>query len=117
MANLIDMGEEIPSVSTSPIEDVCARLASLTIAQQNQLAKDMHIHKDPLHCLLRSALLRRNQDKDVYISARKSMTVCFHIHSTTKRAESVALLDSGATENFMNLSYAKWLRLPIKQLE
>ena len=45
------------------------------------------------------------------------MTVRFYIHSITKRAESVALLDSGATENFMNLSYAKWLKLPIKQLE
>ena len=45
------------------------------------------------------------------------MTVCFYIHSITKRAENVALLDSGTTENFMNLSYAKWLRLPIKQLE
>jgi hypothetical protein len=28
----------------------------------------------------------------------------------------IALVDSGATENFINLSYAKWLRLPIKQL-
>ena len=45
------------------------------------------------------------------------MTVRFYIHSITKRAESVALLDLGATENFMNLSYAKWLRPPIKQLE
>ena len=45
------------------------------------------------------------------------MTVHFYIHSITKRAESVALLNSGATEDFMNLSYAKWLRLPIKQLE
>jgi len=27
-----------------------------------------------------------------------------------------ALIDSGATENFMNLTYAKWLRLPIKRL-
>ena len=44
------------------------------------------------------------------------MTIQFYIHSITKRAESVALLDSRATENFMNLSYAKWLRLPIKQL-
>jgi hypothetical protein len=69
------------------------------------------------HCLIRSALIRRNLDEDVYISARKSMTIRFFIHSITKRAESVALLDSGATENFMNLSYAKWLRLPIKQLE
>src|SRR6266850_466232 len=33
-----------------------------------------------------------------------------------KRAKAVALLDSGATKNFINLSYAKWLKLPIKQL-
>ena len=45
------------------------------------------------------------------------MTVCFYIHSITKRAEAIALLDSGATENFMNLSYAKWLKLPIKHLD
>ena len=44
------------------------------------------------------------------------MTIRFYIHSIAKQAESIALLDSGATENFMNLSYAKWLRLPIKQL-
>ena len=44
------------------------------------------------------------------------MTVRFFIHSIAKRAEAIALLDSGATENFMNLSYAKWLKLPIKQL-
>ena len=115
--NLIDIEEEISPTSISPLEDVRTRLASLTTAQQNQLAKGMSIQEDPLHCLLRSALLRQNQDEDVYISARKSMTVRFYIHSITKRAESVALLDSGATENFMNLSYAKWLRLPIKQLE
>ena len=45
------------------------------------------------------------------------MTVQFYIHSIAKRAEAIALLDSGATENFMNLSYAKWLKLPIKQLD
>jgi len=44
------------------------------------------------------------------------MTVRFFIHLIAKRAEAIALLDSGATENFMNLSYAKWLKLPIKQL-
>ena len=44
------------------------------------------------------------------------MTIQFYVHSIAKRAESIALLDSGATENFMNLSYAKWLQLPIKQL-
>ena len=50
------------------------------------------------------------------MSACKSMTVRFFIHSVAKRAEATALLDSGATENFMNLSYAKWLKLPIKEL-
>ena len=44
------------------------------------------------------------------------MTIRFYVHSIAKRAKSVALLDSGVTENFMNLAYAKWLRLPIKQL-
>jgi hypothetical protein len=34
-----------------------------------------------------------------------------------KRAEIVALIDSGATKNFLNLSYAKWLQLSIKTLK
>jgi hypothetical protein len=29
----------------------------------------------------------------------------------------VALIDSGATKNFLNLLYAKWLQLPIKTLK
>jgi hypothetical protein len=44
------------------------------------------------------------------------MTVHFYTHSIMKRAEGVALVDSGATENFMNLEHIKWLRLPIKRL-
>jgi len=44
------------------------------------------------------------------------MTIRFYVHSIAKRAKAVALLDSGAMENFINLSYAKWLKLPIKQL-
>ena len=44
------------------------------------------------------------------------MTVRFFVHSIAKRAEAIALVDSGATENFMNLTYAKWLRLPIKRM-
>jgi hypothetical protein len=62
------------------------------------------------------ALVRQIGDKNVYILARKSMTVCFYTHSIVKRAEGVALVDSGATEIFMNLGYAKWLRLPIEKL-
>ncbi len=44
------------------------------------------------------------------------MTVRVFIHSNSKRAETISLLDSGATENFLNLDYTKWLKLPIKQL-
>ncbi len=44
------------------------------------------------------------------------MTVRVFIHSNSKRAETISLLDSGATENFLNLEYAKWLKLPIKRL-
>jgi hypothetical protein len=45
------------------------------------------------------------------------MTIRFFVHSIAKRAELIALVDSGATENFMNLTYAKWLRLPIKKMD
>src|SRR5258708_10459220 len=45
------------------------------------------------------------------------MTLRFFVHSIAKRAKAIALVDSGATENFMNLTYAKWLQLPIKQME
>ena len=38
------------------------------------------------------------------------------MHFIAKRAEAVALLDLGVTENFMNLSYARWLKLLIKEL-
>jgi hypothetical protein len=54
---------------------------------------------------------------DVFISNRKSMTIRTFIHLKSKRAETVALLDSGATENFMNLDYAKYLQLPIQCLK
>ena len=38
------------------------------------------------------------------------------VHSRLKRAETVALLDSEATENFINISYAQKLNLPIQRL-
>ena len=39
------------------------------------------------------------------------------LHSWSKRANTITLVDSGATENFMNLNYAKYLHLPIKALK
>jgi len=44
------------------------------------------------------------------------MTIHFFIHLKLKRAESVALVDLEAIKNFINLQYAKYLQLLIKQL-
>jgi len=44
------------------------------------------------------------------------MTLRIFTHSRSKRAETIALLDSGATENFMSLPYVKYLHLSIKTL-
>ena len=44
------------------------------------------------------------------------MTVRFFMHTKSKRAEALTLVDSGATENFMNLDYTRYLRLPIQRL-
>jgi hypothetical protein len=44
------------------------------------------------------------------------MTVSFFMHTKLKRAEALALVDSGATKNFMNLDYARYLCLPIQRL-
>ncbi len=45
------------------------------------------------------------------------MTLHVYLHSKSKRAKTIALLDSGATENFMSLDYTKHLHLPIKTLK
>ncbi len=44
------------------------------------------------------------------------MTVHVFIHLSVKRAKTISLLDSGTTENFLNLDYAKWLCLPIRKM-
>ena len=84
-------------------------------ALQNLLERNL---EDANWQLAHMARLRQTiMDDQVYMSACKSMTVRFYMHSAKKRAEGIALIDSGATENFMNLNYAQWLGLPIKRLE
>ena len=53
----------------------------------------------------------------MYFSIQKSMQLHLFIHLSWKRAETTALLDSGATENFISMKYVKELRLPIKRLQ
>jgi hypothetical protein len=45
------------------------------------------------------------------------MTIHTFLHLRSKRAKAIALLDSGAIENFINLKYAKYLHLPIQCLK
>ena len=44
------------------------------------------------------------------------MSIQVFIHTSSKRAETPALLDSGATENFINNQFTMRLRLPVKRL-
>ena len=45
------------------------------------------------------------------------MQLHIFIHLSQKRAETTALLDSGATKNFISMQYTKELQLPIKHLQ
>jgi len=65
--------------------------------------------------LAHTAWLRKTSE-NVYVSNRKSITLKAYVHAAHRRTEASALLDSGATENFMSLAYAKWLKLPFKRL-
>src|SRR5580692_8840318 len=53
----------------------------------------------------------------MYLLIQKSMQLHLFIHLARKRAETIALLDSGATENFLKMHYTKEMHFPIKRLE
>jgi len=65
--------------------------------------------------LVHAAWLRKTSD-NVYMSNWRSMNLRTYVHAAHRRTETATLLDSGATENFMSLTYAKWLKLPFKHL-
>ena len=51
-----------------------------------------------------------------YMPSQKAMRIKFYAHSKVKQAVDEALVNSRATENFMNLKYAQYLQWPIKAL-
>ena len=63
-----------------------------------------------------SALVRALSSEHVYLSNQQSMSLWTFIHMSNKRVKTPTLLDSGATENFINANYAQYLHLPIKKL-
>ena len=44
------------------------------------------------------------------------MSIRIFVHTLSKRAETSTLLDTGATENFINEQYARKTRIPFKRL-
>ena len=44
------------------------------------------------------------------------MSIKIFVHTLSKRAETSALLDTGATENFINEQYVRRTRIPFKRL-
>ena len=44
------------------------------------------------------------------------MHIWVYLHTCEKQEEERTLLDSGATENFMHLSYARRLKYPVHEL-
>ena len=67
--------------------------------------------------LIHVAWIRRTGSDRMYFSIWKSMQLHVFIHLSQKRAKTTALLDSGVTENFISMQYAKELWLPIKHLQ
>ena len=53
---------------------------------------------------------------NVYMCNRKSVTMKVYLQTKDKKATNYALIDSGVTENFMSLHYAKYLHMPIKKM-
>ena len=63
------------------------------------------------------AWIRKTGSDRMYLLIRKSMQLRLFIHLARKRAETIVLLDSGVTKNFLNMRYAKEIHFPIKRLE
>jgi hypothetical protein len=96
-------------------EGITRQLNDLMLEEREQLTEELG-KNNANDTLAKTAQLWWMNPNNIYISARKSMTLRTFLHSSHKWTEAIALVDSGATENFMNLQYMKWLHLPIKWL-
>jgi len=103
-----DLSESEPNTPSYDADDSASDQSDETQnpTSQNDEAEERLVH---------AAWLRKTSE-NVYMSNRKSMTLKAYIHAAHRRTEAPTLLDSGATENFMSLTYAKWLKLPFKRL-
>jgi hypothetical protein len=110
--------QNVPQPNIMPRTNISylkAQIDALSEKDNDALIEAMGSSQDS--CLIRSALIKHTQTSNVFISNRKSITIRTFLHLRSKRANTVALLDSGATENFMNLEYVKYLHMPIQRLK
>ena len=99
------------------VDDLLRPFHQLTPEQQATVTKIYLAEKSELRqAFVKAVLLKQHRSNDIFLSAQKSMTLQTYLHSAMKRTETIVLLDSGATENFMSLDYAKYLQFPIQRL-
>ena len=116
----IQMNSPSPSIidTTAPsINDFCTQLESLMLNEREEVINCLCIAQgEPYSQLVQSAWRRKSDVGGIYLFLWKLMQSCVFIHLTHKWDEATVLLDSGATENFIQESYAWQLKLPIKCL-
>src|SRR5580692_3641782 len=99
------------------LDDLCIQLDKLSIEDREEAINHLRATRGESYgCLIRSAWRKKSDTEGIYLSIRKSMQLRTFIHLTYRRDEATALLDSGATENFINEAYAQQLKLPVKRL-
>ena len=99
------------------INDLCTWLEGLMINEREEVINCLCIAQGEAYSqLVWSAWRRKSNAEGIYLSIWKSMQLCVFIHLTHKQDKTAALLDSGATKNFIQETYAQQLKLPIKHL-
>ena len=107
----------ITDTTTPSIDNLCTQLESLTLNEREDMINCLCIAQGETYSqLVQSAWRKRSNAEGIYLSIQKSMQLDVFIHLTHKQDEAAALLDSGATENFIQESYAQQLKLPVKCL-
>src|SRR5712671_2156566 len=114
--SLVDLNESMTKLSLQPAKSVRFDLPESTpdtllsdtddsaSEQSDEVENPISENNEADACLVRTAWLRKTSE-NVYMSNRKSISLRAYIHAAHRRTETPTLLDSGATENFMNLAY------------
>src|SRR5580692_2506020 len=99
------------------LDDLCIQLDKLSIEDHEEAINRLRaVRGESYGGLIRSAWRKKSDTEGIYLSIQKSMQLRTFIHLAHRRDEATALLDSGATENFINEAYAQQLKLPVKRL-